>query len=79
MRSCININHFETQQLSVELNLHPAIVAAKIGAWQDNNKIFNRFPTMEELSSSSVVNNNEIKPSRVVSDEELNDLITNCK
>jgi len=47
--NCININHFEVIKLADQFDLHPAIVAAKIGVWQTHKGITDRFPTPDEF------------------------------
>jgi len=48
---CINISHPDVVKLSKELNISPTIIGAKIGVWQKQNNIFDRFPTKAELFS----------------------------
>ena len=55
--SCINFKHPEVTKMAGELNIHPAVLAAKMGVWQNQNNIEDRFPTKEEL----YINNKEIK------------------
>ena len=57
MTHCINVNHQDVQDLAEELGLHPAIIAAKIAVWQDNQEGENKYskwPTKEELQQSSL-------------------------
>ena len=55
MENCININHPDVIKLSSELNLPNIVTAAKIGVWQDNHNIYDRFPSKEELFTNSVI------------------------
>ena len=59
--NCINKNHPDVIKIAKELELPKAVVAAKIGVWQTNNNITNRFPSKEELlndkkESTNVIN-----------------------
>ena len=56
MSTCINKNHPDVIRIAEELNTLPAVAAAKIGVWQENNNILDRFPSTEELSQPSQVN-----------------------
>lgn len=49
--NCIDVNHSVVEFLSKpeQLNLPKIVVAAKVSLWQDDNRIFDRFPTKEEL------------------------------
>jgi len=54
--SCINKNHPDVAKLAGELNILPAVAAAKIGVWQEKNNNFDRFPTKDELVKSNKIN-----------------------
>lgn len=58
MSNCINKNHPDVAKLAGELNILPAVAAAKIGVWQSKNNIFDRFPTKDELNKKEEVNYN---------------------
>ena len=58
MKNCININHPDVTILASELNLPKIVVAAKIGVWQEEHNILDRFPTTEELFTNSVIDKN---------------------
>lgn len=62
MKNCININHPDVTILASELNLPKIVVAAKIGVWQEEHNILDRFPTTEELFTNSIINKNIVKP-----------------
>jgi hypothetical protein len=49
-KHCVNHNSIEVKELSTSLGLHPGIVAAKIGVWQDNNDTTD-YPTLQQLSA----------------------------
>ena len=55
MENCININHPDVIKLSSDLGIPNIVTAAKIGVWQDNHNIYDRFPSKEELFTNSVI------------------------
>ena len=55
MSSCINKNSLEVITMAEELNALPAVIAAKIGVWQTKNDITDRFPTIDELTKETVI------------------------
>jgi len=59
--SCINKNHPDVAKLAGELNILPAVAAAKIGVWQEKNNNFDRFPTKDELVKSNKINYQNIQ------------------
>lgn len=50
MLHCINHSHPEVIKLSEKMELHPVILASKIAVWQDDNNVYDRFPSLEELT-----------------------------
>jgi len=56
MKNCVNFNSPDVVKLAGELNVSPAVAAAKIGLWQSKNNIEDRFPTKDELFQSNEVN-----------------------
>lgn len=64
MSNCINKNHPEVVKLAGELNVSPAVAAAKIGVWQTKNNIFDRFPTKDEINKKEEIkiDDNSLKP-----------------
>ena len=69
MSNCINKNHSEILQLAEELNVSPAVVAAKVGIWQIKNNILDRFPTIEELDVKSNEVNQSLKAIEILSSD----------
>jgi len=66
--SCINKNHPDVAKLAGELNILPAVAAAKIGVWQEKNNNFDRFPTKEELIlSNKIIYNGIFNPNNIYS------------
>jgi len=63
--SCINKNHPDVAKLAGELNILPAVAAAKIGVWQEKNNNFDRFPTVDELKPSQKVIKNTLQNKEV--------------
>ena len=59
--ACINRKHPEVLVIAGELNISPAVAAAKIAVWQTKNNVEDRFPTVDELNQSNetIINNNE--------------------
>jgi len=55
MKNCVNFNSPDVVKLAGELNVSPAVAAAKIGLYQDKNGL-DKFPTVDELQSSNKVN-----------------------
>ena len=49
MRHCINFRHPDVVLLAKEISMPAFIVANMIAVWQENNKIFDRFPNAEEV------------------------------
>lgn len=82
MTHCVNISHPVVVDFAKRFGLHPAIVAAKIGAWQTE---FNSegFPSEEELFGWEEVR--KINPDfyqnqqKQVSNQEVIDAINSCK
>ena len=48
MSNCVNFNSPDVVKLAGELNVSPAVAAAKIGLYQDKNGL-DKFPTVDEL------------------------------
>jgi hypothetical protein len=71
-KHCVNHNSSEVKELANSLGLHPGIVAAKIGVWQDSNNS-DEYPTLAQLQS-------EVKPVDTVANpetiERINDFLT---
>ena len=53
--NCVNYKNKDVQELAEELNLHPALAAAKIAVWQRNNGV-DKWPTKEDLLGKSSIN-----------------------
>lgn len=66
--SCINKNHPDVAKIAEELNTLPAVAAAKIGLWQSENNVTDRFPTIDELNSLS---SNKDEISNIIEKENL--------
>ena len=49
---CLSIDDFRIVKLSQDMNMHPALVSAKVSAWQENNKT-NDFPKAEDLAGKT--------------------------
>ena len=50
MAHCVNKKHKEVKALSNSFNLPIDDTAAVISVWQDENNIYDRFPTEDEFS-----------------------------
>ena len=48
MKHCINLKSNDFKNLAKESNIHPAILAAKMGIWQDENNT-SEWPTLDQL------------------------------
>ena len=63
--NCVNYKNKDVQELAEELNLHPALAAAKIAVWQRNNGV-DKWPTKEDLLQNKADEDQEIKENIVV-------------
>lgn len=60
MSNCVNFNSPDVVKLAGELNVSPAVAAAKIGLYQDKNGL-DKFPTVDELNNSKIGVNDVFK------------------
>ena len=67
MANCINKNLPEFKTLQEETGLHPDLLAARIGVWQDNNG-YDKFPEATELYTPQTVKT-ELKAVNILSSD----------
>ena len=66
MSNCVNFNSPDVVKLAGELNVSPAVAAAKIGLYQDKNGL-DKFPTVDELNNTKTGVNNVFKENKELS------------
>jgi len=52
--NCLSIDDFRIVKLSQDINMHPALVSAKVAVWQENGNT-NAFPKAEDLVGKIII------------------------